>query len=338
MRPIAVAAVLLLAACGPSAPPDPESGTEGTPRERRADGSNREPRIVAVAIRPSEPLPEETISVALEAVDPDRDALEIEVEWYVNGLLAASGSSLELEDVPLARGDEVFAIVRVDDGVAEASEETARIQVQNRPPRVTGLRLLPPEPTAADNLLAVAEGEDPDGDAVEFAFRWFKNDQELAGESRATLAAGSVRRGDRVRVEALPSDGAVTGHAVSSEARQVQNTPPRITSQPTYELKATDRYEYSVAAEDPDGDEPLRFELILAPAGMKIDVVSGRVVWMIPRAKRGAQTVEIAVIDPQGGEVRQRYSLEVAWEEPSKVTPPASRGPDAALEAAPGAP
>jgi hypothetical protein len=338
VRPIALAALMLLSACGPSAPPEPDSGSEGTPRERRADGENREPRIVAVAISPPAPTPEDQISVALEATDADRDDLEIDVEWYVNGLLASSGPSLELGPAPLRRGDEVYAVVRVDDGLAEATQETERITVANRPPRVTGLRVLPPEPTASDNLLAVAEGEDPDGDPVEWSFRWFKNDQPIGDAAGPALAAGSFRRADRIRVEATPRDEQATGFAVSSAALSVQNTPPRITSQPAYELKGTDRYEYTVTAEDPDGDEPLRFELVQAPAGMKIDVVSGLVVWTIPREMRGSQTVEISVTDPQGAAVRQRYQIELAWGEPSREAPPASRGPDASPEAAPSTP
>jgi hypothetical protein len=216
--------------------------------------------------------------------------------------------------------------------------ETERVTVQNRPPRIRELRLLPPEPTATDNLLAVTTGEDPDGDAVQYSHRWWRNDQPIAGETGPTLAAGQLRRGDRIRVEVTPSDGQDTGHAVSSTALAVRNSPPQITSQPVYELKGTDRYEYVVAAEDPDGDVPLRFELVEAPSGMKIDVVSGRVVWTIPRSTRGTQTVEIAVSDPQGAEVRQRYALELSWEEPSRPAPPASRASDAALEAAPSSP
>jgi hypothetical protein len=335
VRPIAVAATMLLAACGPGAPPE----SSPAPRERSADAPNREPRIAALAISPSEPTPDDVIAVRLEALDPDQDALEIEVEWYVNGALVTAGPELELEAVPLARGDEVYAIAHVDDGEAVVSEESERIRVQNRPPRVNELRLLPVEATAVDNLMAVATGDDPDGDAVQFTYRWFKNDQPIPGATGATLEAGTVRRGDRVRVEAVPTDGQNEGFAVSSAALAVRNSPPQITSKPSYELRGTDRYEYALAAEDPDGDLPLRYELVTGPAGMKVDVVTGRVVWTIPRDLKGDQLVEIAVIDPQGGEVRQRYTLALAWgEPPGGATPPASRAPESAAESAPAAP
>ncbi len=320
MRAKALATLgLLLAACGSE--PDPGAATsrgetDGTP-------SNHPPRLAALSIAPDEPTPEDRIRVELEATDPDRDELAVEIEWYVNGVALEAAESREFpEGLELSRGDEVYALVSVDDGETRVSHESPRVTVRNRPPRVTSLRLLPDEPTGADNLMAVVEATDPEGDALEFVYRWWRNGALIPGQTGPTLAPQQFHRRDEVRVEAAATDGFEQGTWVTSALRTIANTPPRILSQPNYQLGGPSRYEYAIEADDPDGDSPLRYELLSGPKGMRLDVVTGQVTWLVPPGTEGVQDVEIAVSDPHGGQARQRYALDVRWAEPG--APPAS--------------
>jgi hypothetical protein len=223
----------------------------------------------------------------------------------------------------------------VDDGEARVSRESERVTVRNRPPRVTSLRLLPDEPRGADNLMAVVEGTDPEGDALEFVHRWWRNGALIAGQTGPTLAPDQFRRRDEIRVEVAATDGFEQGTWVSSAVRTIANTPPRILSKPNYQMGGPSRYEYAIEADDQDGDTPLRYELVAGPTGMHVDVVTGQVTWLVPPGTTGVQNVEIAVSDPHGGQARQRYALDVRWEEPGAR--PASTEEDSG-EASPGAP
>ncbi len=331
MRTKALATLaLLLAACGS----EPDTRAAKAAAEGQAE-PNRPPRVVALAIEPDEPTSDDRISLELEAVDPDRDELAIEIEWYVNGTSLATGESREFpEELELSRGDEVFAVVRVDDGAEQVSQESDRVTVRNRPPRVTSLRLLPDEPTGADNLMAVVEGTDPEGDPLEFVHRWWRNGAQIPGQTGPTLAPEHFQRRDEVRVEAAATDGFDQGTWVSSALRTIANSAPRILSKPNYQMGGPSRYEYAIEADDQDGDTPLRYELVEGPDGMRVDVVSGRVIWLVPPGTKGVQNVVIAVTDPLGGQSQQRYALDVRWEQPSAQQASKSGQPAATDEGA----
>src|SRR4029453_15545264 len=82
-----------------------------------------------------------------------------------------------------------------------------------------------------------------------------------------------------------------------------------------YELGASGHYSYDVAAKDPDGDEPLRYELLQGPPGMSVDVSEGRVTWAVPADAKGTYEVELAVSDGYGGRTLQHYALALDWNE-----------------------
>jgi hypothetical protein len=93
----------------------------------------------------------------------------------------------------------------------------------------------------------------------------------------------------------------------------VANAPPAITTQPNYALSGSGQYSYEVAAKDPDGDRPLKYEIVQGPQGMSVDIVSGVVTWRVPGDAKGVYPIELAVSDPYGGKTTQKYSLSVDW-------------------------
>jgi hypothetical protein len=317
-----IATVLMLAgvlACG--------GGPESAPRSR-ADASrpreapNRPPAILSVALAPSEPSIEDRVKVVLQARDPERDALAIEVTWLLNGAPFRSGPDEFISAELFAPGDRLSAVVRVSDGEFDASAETEPATIRDREPRITQLRIRPEKPTAMDSVVADVRTHDPEGSDVELLYRWLRNGVEMPGQEGPTLAAGSVRRGDRIQVGVTPRDARGNeGTEVLSDVVRVENSPPQITSKPPFSLAGTDVYEYAMQVEDPDGDRPLRFELVRGPSGMKIDLVTGRLIWQIPTQAIGNHDIEVLVTDPFGGEARQSYAVKVDVEQPPAARP-----------------
>ncbi len=191
------------------------------------------------------------------------------------------------------------------------------MSIQNRPPRVTSLQIRPETVLATDSILADVETQDPEGDDVTPRYQWLRNGVEIRGATGPILDPGQVRRGDTVQAAVSPVDerGNV-GQEVRSAPKRVQNSPPTILSNPPFTLAAANRYEYQIRAEDPDGDHPLRYDLVDGPRGMRVDVGVGRLTWTIPTAATGDHDVEVSVRDLFGGETRQRYSLSVGLEAP----------------------
>lgn len=89
------------------------------------------------------------------------------------------------------------------------------------------------------------------------------------------------------------------------------NRPPRIVSTPPLQTAVGQSYTYNVKATDPDNDR-LTYALLIAPAGMVIDPVSGRITWS-PTGDRKTETlVAVQVRDTLGAADVQTFSLDAA--------------------------
>ena len=88
-------------------------------------------------------------------------------------------------------------------------------------------------------------------------------------------------------------------------------TPPQITSPPVTVAGLQQRYQYQVAANDPDGD-PLTFALTQAPAGMTIDAASGLITWTPSGEQVGTHPIAVEVSDDKGGTDTQLFAIDVA--------------------------
>ena len=91
-------------------------------------------------------------------------------------------------------------------------------------------------------------------------------------------------------------------------ARIFINSAPQIISQAITEAVDEVPYQYSVVAEDTDGD-PLTYALLIAPAGMTIDPDTGIIDWPLPLL--GDYPIQVRVSDDMGAYVDQNYVLTV---------------------------
>jgi hypothetical protein len=90
------------------------------------------------------------------------------------------------------------------------------------------------------------------------------------------------------------------------------NDPPRVTSTPPATAVVGVPYVYDVEADDPDPEDRLVFRLTLAPEGMVIDRVSGRITWTPTLAQAGAVEVSAEVRDGGGLFAMQAFRIGVA--------------------------
>ena len=102
------------------------------------------------------------------------------------------------------------------------------VVVKNLPPNKATISLSPIKPKTKNNLQVnlIKESSDYDGDKVSYKYRWYKNGNLQSHYNDITnIKSEDTSKGDKWKVEVIPTDGENDGEAVSSNF-SVINTPP----------------------------------------------------------------------------------------------------------------
>jgi hypothetical protein len=304
----AVALALTLVGCGDR--PAPEVEEHGAASAETSAGSNTPPDIASVRFEPAEVAAGEAVRVIVEASDPDGDPVKLVYDWKLDGSPVGRGTPrLLLRDA--SKGELYDVTVIASDGRADSEPRVLSARVANRPPRVDRLRIEPTTPlTAGMRIVVQPEGQDDDGDPVQFSYAWMINGAPTLHDG-PELDTATLRPGDEVVVAVRASDGEDDSEMLTSQPLSVSNRPPSVTSRPGSSLPGG-AFHYLVEAVDPDGDAPLRFELDESPAGMQIGAISGEVDWRPTASQAGRHTVRVIVDDLRGGRIAHAFEVEVA--------------------------
>ena len=126
----------------------------------------------------------------------------------------------------------------------------------NQPPIVTSAMILDAPLSQAAPLAVQVQSEDPEREAVSFQYQWYVDNVPLAAQTKATLPAELLKRGQMVFVEITPRDGTSKGKPYRTKSVMVGNTPPKATAvllSPQI-ARTGDKLEAQVEASDPDHD------------------------------------------------------------------------------------
>ena len=280
---------------------------------------NREPQLRSIEFDPEAPARGDQLQVMVSAEDPDGDPVGLAYRWWIDGDLAG-GDEPTLDLAEVSPGAKIELLVTAHDTAGGRSESRAVVEVINRPPSVTAIRLDPSGRVAPGApLVATAEGSDGDGDAFTFEYAWSVNGNPVAAKGNV-FKTGELKQGDEIRVTVFASDAASRGRGVESAAVRVMSAHPEIVSMPPG-LRSDGVFAYAVKAHDPDGDRRLRYRLDAAPDGMTIDEILGEVTWRPERAQTGVHEVAVVVLDSTGLETTQRFQVSV-----NEAEPPAAKG------------
>ncbi len=121
----------------------------------------------------------------------------------------------------------------------------------------------------------------------------------------------SLTRGDRVAVEVVASDGEANAPGMRSDVLEIENGPPRFTSQATAPKAGDESFRYRPVAVDPDGDA-VKYQLLEGPIGMMMSS-DGTVSWSLPPQgqRSGQHRVRIQASDAKGGVTVHTFSIDL---------------------------
>ena len=306
-------------ACGGGEPAPPIEQSIGGLAEAPAQ-ENRAPRIERLRIEPAEPMPGDRLRAIATVRDPDGDRTTLAFRWVLAGReLPESGAEVELREVGKGAPIEVWATA--SDGRAQSEPVRATAEVANRRPVLQNVALQPVGSVLpGQDATALPIASDPDGDPLEFRFRWTVNEAPIPDQDAASLPTAGLAPGDRIRVQVVASDGDGESDAAWSGVLLVGNAAPEIVSTPSG-VAAGEPFRYVVEARDPEGDRSLRYQLRKGPDGMTINPVLGEVRWQPRPDQAGVHPVEIAVEDSAGARAVQVFELTVGQ---GSTPPPAA--------------
>ncbi len=221
--------------------------------------SNTAPVLASVTLSTYAPTENDTITVSLGAAsDDDGDSITYSYDWYVNGSMVSTSSSL----LPnrFKKADSIYVVVTPWDGAdlgTPISSSTAT--GANTAPSVTTVTLTPTTVYTNDTLTAAVSATDLDGDTLSYTYDWYVDGVPRGSASSATLSGATYfDKGQDIYVVVTPNDGSVDGTTVTSSTVTVSNTAP---TAPVVEVTPADAVEgddltctVTTAASDADGD------------------------------------------------------------------------------------
>jgi hypothetical protein len=196
---------------------------------------------------------------------------------------------------------------QTDAPVASPPQEGAHTVTRNSPPVVVEARIENQYVHRGVDIRIIPEAIDRDGDYISYRYAWSINGEEVPYNDRDHLPGDQFKKGDRVSLQIVPTDGKDQGPTFFAKDLIIPNAPPRFLSQPPAAFKEN-VYHYEVSAEDPDG-EGLIFSLVNAPQDMLIEPSTGQLRWEIKEKSSGPISVTIAVQDEDGMKAFQQFTL-----------------------------
>jgi hypothetical protein len=186
---------------------------------------NTAPTMSSVTLTPSSATEASTLTCTASASDVDGDTLSFTYAWSVDGSTISQTSST-LTGTYFARDQAVFCSVTPSDGSDSGSPlSSGSVTISNTAPSVGTPSISPSTAYEGSTLSCVAGAtSDIDGDSVSLTYAWTIGSSTVG--TSATLTGSDFDKGDTVLCTTTPSDGSLSGTAVSSSSLTISNTAP----------------------------------------------------------------------------------------------------------------
>jgi len=234
---------------------------EVTAESREVGVLDTAPGEPGIALDPATPSRSSDVraTIARPAVDPDGDPLSYEVTWLLDGLDTGITGTVFPAD-RLRRNGLLSARVVASDGALTGPAGIGQARVGDTAPGPVKIAVDPSTPARTEAVRARIEAPavDPDGDPLQYRYRWTVDGQPRnLPAATSVLPAGLFRKHQKVEVEVRAFDGQLAGPPARAEvvARNTPPTAPRVEIRPARPRRGEPlRAVIRAPAEDADGD------------------------------------------------------------------------------------
>jgi hypothetical protein len=188
----------------PIAAPAPAPAAAPAPAPAARAPNKRPPALRDIALAPVRPVASDTLTVTVDAVDPDGDPLDVDVTWFVNDA-EILGVTAETLSGRFAKGDVVRVRVTVEGEGGDVSMDGPSVTIGNRPPvfepvgslgKVDGFRF---------------RATDPDGDTLSWRLEGAPAGMTISADGVLAYAGSASEPGGAYTVAVVADDGAGYG-------------------------------------------------------------------------------------------------------------------------------
>jgi hypothetical protein len=292
--------------------------------------ANTPPVPPRIAIEPRRPKGGEPLKlVVLEpARDVDGEKVTLQVAWTRNGRPTGTGAET-LEASQFAKHERVRVVVTPRDGEEAGVPAVDEVIADDAPPSEPGIAFGSERPTVGAPLQAVVKkpATDPDGDALRYQYRWFRDGAPVAlpdgtlesreapfWTSSSEVPISELKKGQRWTVEVRAHDGERPGPVARATVTIVNSPPPapRVAFTPGRPRRVDG---IAVAIDQPpdaDGDA-VTYRYAWTRNGQRYDAPPGQGV--VPRgvAKKGERwAVEVVASDGEAESPAVRHEVVIA--------------------------
>ena len=198
--------------------------------------TNGEPYVTQCSLSPAAPDTTQNITVAMSALDPDADTLQLSNEWLKNSVVDPSVLGTTYPAAQTVHFDVMQARCRAYDGESYSQPVTsAPVTVINTPPGNPDIDLTPNLPRSEQDLTVsvVTAAPDIDADTINYKYFWTQNGTPYANptypSTTSTVSRVATVRGDTWQVTVVANDGYVDGGS-DTDFVSIGNTSPTFTS------------------------------------------------------------------------------------------------------------
>lgn len=303
--------IAIISACSQSEKASTPAPPAGRGASALSSPSGAVPEIASASLSPGNPTAATKLMAHYSLRNPGTGGISLSFRWFVDNRLMQESAVAELEPGQYGRGSEVYAeIVASNNFGAGRPVRTNVLTIDNSPPTVSSISLLPIDPPVGAIITATAVGEDLDDDTVTLTYQWYVNGKPVTDALKSNeFSTSGLRKKDLLFAVVAPMDGTIDGKDKESEIMVIANSAPQVTSTPPNVVQ-NGVYQYQVTAKDPDGDT-LTYGLLKSPVGMTIDSSTGLIAWTVPEAVSEKQEVQLKISadDGDGGTAYQEYSF-----------------------------
>ena len=270
-----------------------------TPNDGEADGAtvwseavtvlNTAPSLSIATLSNRSPTESDTVSVNLTgAADDDGDAIAYTYNWYVNGALKATTSTLGSSF--FAKGDTIQVEVTPWDGTDYGAPVWSDTGVAtNSAPTTTAVSLSPTTAYTNDVLTASASTSDADGDTISVTYTWYVNGTAITATGSTLDGAVHFSKADLVYVVATASDGSASSAGLTSASVTIRNTAP---TKPVVAISPT----------DPQSTDDLVCDVVTPSTDADGDIVSYSYAWDVDGVDAGIASDTVPASDTTVGD------------------------------------